>query len=91
MKILRLLAKVVAGVLVLFALTLGAVYFLSSQRMSVRCDVDPASIVTSDDSTTLALGAHITDIRGCTDCHGPDLRGRTSAAGPSWTIRFSEP
>jgi mono/diheme cytochrome c family protein len=91
MKILRLLAKVVAGVLVLFALTLGAVYFLSSQRMSVRCDVDPASIVTSDDSTTLALGAHIADIRGCTDCHGPDLRGRTSAAGPSWTIRFSEP
>jgi hypothetical protein len=49
--------------------------------MSRTYDVTPASVQTTDDSTTLAYGKHVADIRGCTDCHGPDLGGRTFIDG----------
>lgn len=88
MKIVKLAAKALGGLFVLLVLAYGVVHMMSNSRANQTFDVvDVVAIETSTDSATLALGQHVADIRGCTDCHNPDLSGRTFLdVGPIGTI-----
>ena len=57
------------------------VYSLSGRRLRATYDVSVVEIVTAGDSSTLAWGRHVAEIRGCTDCHREDLGGRTFIDG----------
>lgn len=77
MNILKKLVRLLAGLVVVVVCAVIAVYVISSARMNRTYDVTPVSVETSEDSATLAWGRHVADVRGCTDCHGPDLSGTT--------------
>jgi mono/diheme cytochrome c family protein len=75
-KILKILIGLLAGLVLLVIVGLVAVYVITDEHLSRRYDVEVPQVVTSSDSLTIARGAHVADIRGCTQCHGPDLAGR---------------
>jgi mono/diheme cytochrome c family protein len=69
-------AIVVAIVVLLPFIYLAKAYVSTNSRINQAYDVNPVSLSVSYDSATLALGAHLVNIKGCTDCHGADLSGR---------------
>jgi len=76
MKLLKIFAGLVAGIVLILALVLGAAYVLSNRAMNADWDVTPVAVQLSTDSATLARGHHVAEIRGCLDCHNTDLAGR---------------
>ena len=60
------------GVIVI---AIGVAYAMSEMRFRKTYSVPDEHIVVSDDSATLARGAHVAATVGCADCHGEGLRG----------------
>jgi len=54
---------------------IGAVYAMSEMRFRRTYVVPEENVAISDDSATLARGAHLAATVGCADCHGEGLRG----------------
>jgi len=75
-KILKILFGLLVSLVVLLIVALIAVYVISDRHLSRKYDVEVPQVTTSSDSITLARGAHVADIRGCTQCHGSNLAGR---------------
>ncbi|MBC3540903.1 c-type cytochrome [Rufibacter sediminis] len=75
-KILKWTALVLGSVVLL----LGLFYFYVSvnigQRIEKKYSFAPEKLEISQDKALLAKGAHLTAIKGCKDCHGPDLAGK---------------
>lgn len=65
----------IAGLLVLVVLLGSAAVAYGSHRIARTYDVTPATLTLASDSATVARGAHLSRIYGCTDCHGADLAG----------------
>jgi mono/diheme cytochrome c family protein len=59
----------------LAVVAIAAVYALSEMRFRRTYTVPAEQITVSDDSATLARGAHLAATVGCADCHGEGLRG----------------
>lgn len=72
----KVLIRSLAALVVLMLGAVGAVYAISSGKLSARYDVPVATIETSTDSAVIELGARVARTRGCVDCHGEDLSGR---------------
>ncbi len=70
-----MLVSLVGLLLVAYAV----VYFQTERRFAKVYNITPVPIAIPRDSATLALGEHLTRIKGCRDCHGPDLAGRLSS------------
>ncbi len=60
---------------VLMLLLFGGIYWKSTQRMQRIFSVPGHTVAGTEDSTLLAYGRHVSQIRGCTDCHGGNLAG----------------
>lgn len=75
MRILRVIAYLLAGVVVLVAIAFGVVYFKSNARLEKRHAVQARTLLVPDNPEAITLGRHLAVTRGCTDCHGPDFAG----------------
>lgn len=76
MKIIKIIG-LVFGTLILF----GVLFYLYAsfkvdQRLATKYDVTPEELIIPNDSTSIANGKHLVDIKGCRDCHGEDLGGK---------------
>lgn len=77
---------VVGGLLGLLVLVGGALYLVGSSRVDRSYEVQTANLTVAADAGTIARGAHLADINGCTDCHGPNLGGQVFADAPPFRI-----
>jgi mono/diheme cytochrome c family protein len=73
---LKRIAIVAAIVIAAPVVYLAKAYVSTNSRINQSYEVKNYPVNVPNDSTTLALGAHLIKIKGCTDCHGADLSGR---------------
>lgn len=66
----------------LVIVAVGAIYALSEMRFRRTYTVPAEQIAVSDDSATLARGAHLAASVGCAECHGEGLRGNAMIDAP---------
>ncbi len=68
---------IVLGSLVMLALIFYAIaYFNIGHRITKTYMFQQGTIVVPSDSTSIAMGAHLVAIKGCTDCHGKNMAGK---------------
>jgi mono/diheme cytochrome c family protein len=68
--------RVVGALVALLVVGVGAVYGISTTRMSRTHRVAAHAIPVSDDPVVVAQGRRLARIRGCDDCHGENLGGK---------------
>jgi mono/diheme cytochrome c family protein len=73
----------VGGLIGLLAITLAAVFGISSSRFGQVFDVEGIDLVIPSDSSALAYGNHLVHSRGCMDCHGENLGGQAFFDDPA--------
>lgn len=85
----KILARVLVGLLALCAVAITAVYGMSASRMNTRVAVSDASPMVQTDAASRARGEYLVRaIAKCVDCHGDDLGGATFIdAGPVGQFR----
>jgi mono/diheme cytochrome c family protein len=76
MKIIRVLGKVLLGLIALAGIALGLVYWRSSALLAQHIAVDEPALVIPTDADAIKRGDHLATTRGCKDCHGADLGGK---------------
>lgn len=82
-KILKITLIALGSIVLLLVAFYAFIHFNIEGRMHKTYDNMPAeSFPIPQDSATLALGAHLTVIKGCQDCHGPNLAGRVLIDDP---------
>ena len=75
-RVFRWLGYAVVGLITLVVVAVGAVYAVSSARISKRYDVKPAPLAIPSDSASVARGRHLAEARlGCAACHQANLAG----------------
>lgn len=81
---------IVLGTILVFVVVAGvAAFFVGSSKVGAVYDVQTASLTIRSDSATLARGAHLAAIHGCTDCHGADLSGSIMVDAPPFRLTAS--
>ena len=75
MRWLKRIGYTLAGLAGLVVVAIAAAYGLSEMRFRRAYTVPAEQVTVSDDSATLARGAHLVASVGCADCHGEGLRG----------------
>ena len=72
----RWAGRALAALAVLAVLAVGMVYVASELTISRHYPLPPSSFHVVADAGSVARGAHLVRVVGCTDCHGADLRGQ---------------
>jgi mono/diheme cytochrome c family protein len=80
---LRWTGRVAGGLVALLVVAAGSVYALSERRIRSRFAVPEHRLTVPTDSATVARGAHVATVRGCTDCHGAGFRGNVLIDDPA--------
>src|SRR5689334_6931507 len=75
-KALRILAYVVAGLVVILGVVLVYVLVAFNGMWTKTYDVPRHEIAATTDEASLAEGRRLLKARACTECHGDDLGGR---------------
>lgn len=75
-KIIKWISLITISLAALILIGLGILYGITNQHMNRTYTITPHTVSTATDSATLAYGMHVSQIRGCTDCHGPNLAGK---------------
>jgi len=75
-KALRIVGKVLLGLVALILLVVVAGYAVSSMKLRKRYAIAPARIVVPTDSASLARGHALAALSGCTGCHTETLGGQ---------------
>ena len=83
-RVLKWIGLTLAGIVVLLLLAGATLYALSARKLSKTYEVAAeAPLTISNDSATLARGAHLVNSLPCGQCHAADLGGSVFAdAGP---------
>ena len=68
-------ARIVGALVSLVIAVLAVAYVVSERRMHKRYEVPVHAVAFTNDSATIARGAKLVQLRGCTDCHGATLAG----------------
>lgn len=76
MRVLRILGKVLLGLVALLVVVVGVSYFVSSAKAQKTYDVPPKTVAVPTDSASLARGAVLATLNGCDGCHAANLGGR---------------
>lgn len=83
-KILKITFIVLGSIVLLLATFYAFIHFNIEGRMNKTYpEFEAESFPIPSDSATLALGAHLSVIKGCQDCHGADLAGRVMIDDPA--------
>ncbi|MFV1981323.1 MAG: cytochrome C [Rhodothermia bacterium] len=73
------------SLLAILLIAVGAVYVLSDRDLNSRYEIEPVAIsIPEPDSTMLARGRHVSEVRGCTGCHGKNLGGEVMVDDPAF-------
>lgn len=80
--VLRRVALGVAALVGLVLVLAAGAAAVGSSRIARTYDVTPVALTIPTDSASVARGAHLADIYGCTDCHGADLSGQVMMDEP---------
>jgi cytochrome c553 len=75
-KALRIVGKVLLGLVALIVLVVIAGYAVSAMKLRKRYAIAPARIVVPTDSASLARGHALATLSGCNGCHGATLGGQ---------------
>ena len=67
--------RILGGLASLVLVVLAIVYVMSERRIHKRYEVPVHPVAFTNDSATIAHGARLAQLRGCTECHGPGLGG----------------
>lgn len=78
-QILKWTGIVIGSVLILALLAYGWMSHDVTVRMDKRYQFPAETLVLPADSASIAYGQHLTQIKGCTECHGANLSGQTLA------------
>jgi len=89
MKIIRWVAIVAGSLATIVLIGLGILYGITNQRMNRTYSVTPHTVSAPGDSATLARGMHVSQIHGCTDCHGQNLAGKLFLDAPMVATIYS--
>ncbi len=88
-KVLKWAGIVIGSLLGILLVIVGLIYFLSNQDLNSRYDIEPVAVsIPEPDSAMIERGRHVSEIRGCTGCHGEDLGGEMMIDSPAFG-RFS--
>ncbi len=71
------------GVAGLALLALAVIYLITTSRMKQTYSVPSHPVAVVSDSSAIAYGKRLSQIRGCTDCHGENLAGRLMIDAPA--------
>ncbi|MEJ8801848.1 c-type cytochrome [Pontibacter sp. H249] len=82
-RIFKITARVIAGLLLLLALTYLYLAYSLDTRIQKAYAVEPRIMEFTADDALLARGRHLYTIKGCEDCHGPDLSGKIMLDDPA--------
>ena len=82
-KVLKWIGIVLGSLIGLLLLAYAVVYFQTESRFAKVYSITPAALTIPRDSATLARGEHLTQIKGCQDCHGKDLAGKAFLDDPA--------
>jgi cytochrome c553 len=74
-RVLRFLAYIFGGVLVLALIAAGTILVTSNARLRKTYVVTPRPVAIPTDAVAIAKGKHLAETRGCNDCHGKDYAG----------------
>ena len=75
-KVLKWASILIGSLFGILLVALGIVYFLSNQDLDSRYEIEPVAVsIPEPDSTMIERGRHVSEIRGCTGCHGENLAG----------------
>src|SRR4030081_1985653 len=81
---LKVIALVVAGVVLVIAAGSASIYYISDNRLTQKIDVPVESIVVPTDITSIQRGQHMASaVAACVDCHGPNLAGKVFVDDPA--------
>ena len=85
MRSLKIIGKILAGILVLAVVAIGGLYAQTQWKISQKA-IPPTrpKLVVTHDSATIARGARLIIADGCTDCHTQDLGGKVMADDPAF-------
>ena len=75
--------RLAASVVVLVLVAATTIYGLSARDLRATFSVPEHEISVPTDSATIAEGARLAMIKGCTDCHGEALRGNVMLDDPA--------
>ena len=78
-KALRIIGKVLLGLIALIVLVAIASYAISAMKLRKRYAVAPARVVVPTDSASIARGHALAALNGCTGCHSANLGGQVMA------------
>lgn len=81
-KILKWVAIVLGGVIVIIGVAAISIYFTSEARLNATFTVPVETMSFHNNEQAITEGEHLAVIRGCTDCHGEDLGGKVMIADP---------
>jgi cytochrome c553 len=75
-KALRIIGKVLLGLVALIVLVVIVGYAVSAMKLRKRYAIAPARLVVPDDPASLARGQAFAALSGCTGCHSATLGGQ---------------
>lgn len=75
-KVLKTVGKVVAGLLALAALAIGALYWSGGRHWQQRHELAVETVAVPEDEAGRERGRHLATVH-CANCHGDDLGGAT--------------
>lgn len=82
-KILKITVIALGSIVLLLVAFYAFIHFNIEGRMNkTYAEFEAESFPIPDDSVNLALGAHLTVIKGCQDCHGANLAGKVLIDDP---------
>lgn len=82
-KILKYLLFTLLTIIVVAAAFFAYANIAVNKRFEKSYQIEPKPLTVHSDSASLALGAHLSVIKGCTDCHASDLGGKVMVDDPA--------
>jgi len=82
-RVLKWVARIGAGLLVLAGLLAGAIFVISERMLDTEYAIPEASLAIDMSNADLERGQHLVNTLGfCSQCHGPDLAGLVMVDDP---------
>lgn len=86
-KVIKWGGLVLGGALLAVLAIAGVMYVVGGQNVDRMYEIPTlAALDVRGDSAQLARGAHLANIYGCNDCHGPDFSGNVLVDAPPFRI-----
>ena len=82
-KALKIIGLILGSFVIILLLSFGFVYFKTKSRFNQTYQVNVQAMPVPSDSAAIALGKHISLIKGCGDCHGADFGGKVVIDDPA--------